>query len=262
MMRDRVRWSVEDKVARLTLARPEAGNALDMAMAAALQDAADRVVKGAADGTVRVAVLEAEGPTFCVGGDLREFAGAEDRGQKVKEVADALHRAILALRACRVPVVSVVHGTAAGGGIGMALAADIVLAASEAKLRLAYTAGGLTPDCGATWVLTQRLGPARALDLALTNRVVTGAEAAAWGLVSRAVPAAELPAESARVAEALRSGPAGAFAEAKRLVGAAQGRSLAEQLRDERDTIGRQIGTPEAYEGIAAFFEKRTPEFD
>ncbi|MFF3062881.1 enoyl-CoA hydratase/isomerase family protein, partial [Streptomyces sp. NPDC057909] len=198
----------------------------------------------------------------CVGGDLREFASAQDRGKKVTEVADELHCAILALRACAIPVVSVVHGTAAGGGIGMALAADVVLAASEAKLRLAYTAGGLTPDCGSTWVLARRLGSARALDLALTNRILTGFEAAQWGLVSRAVPAAELAAESEHVIESLRSGPVGAFAETKRLIDAAQHRSLVEQLHDESDTIGWQIGTREAIEGVTAFFEKRPANFD
>lgn len=261
VMRSRVRWSVEDGVAAITLARPDAGNALDMAMAEALREAADRAVEGASDGTVRVVVLAAEGPAFSVGGDLREFADAEDRGKKVTEVADELHRAILALRACRAPVVSVVHGTAAGGGIGLALAADVVLVASEAKLRLAYTAGGLTPDCGSTWVLTQRLGPARALDLALTNRLLSGAEAAQWGLVSRAVPAAELPSQTQQVVGALRSGPSDAFAETKRLVGAVRDRSLAEQLRDESDTIGRLIGGPDAVEGVDAFLEKRPPRF-
>jgi 2-(1,2-epoxy-1,2-dihydrophenyl)acetyl-CoA isomerase len=260
-LRDRVRWDLDRGVARITMTRPEAGNALDMAMAEALREAAERVERGASDGSVRVAVMSAEGKTFCVGGDLREFAAAEQRDVQVAAVADELHRAILALRRASVPVVSVVHGTVAGGGVGMALAADVVLVAEEAKIRLAYTAAGLSPDCGSTWVLAHRLGPARALDLALTNRLLTGREAADWGLVSRALPADELAAVAEQVVEGLRAGAAPAFAETKRLVESARSRTLAEQLDEESATIAGLITGPDAREGVDAFLAKRLAVF-
>jgi 2-(1,2-epoxy-1,2-dihydrophenyl)acetyl-CoA isomerase len=261
-LRDRVRWDLDKGAARITLARPEAGNALDLAMAEALREAADRVERGGDDGSVRVAVLAADGKTFCVGGDLREFAGAERRDVQVAAVADELHQAILVLRRASVPVVSIVHGTVAGGGIGMALAADVVLVAEEAKIRLAYTAAGLSPDCGSTWVFTHRLGPARALDLALTNRVLTGREAAEWGLVSRAVPSDELATVAEQVVEGLRTGASSAFAETKRLVESARSRTLAEQLDEESATIARLITEPEAREGVDAFLAKRPAVFE
>jgi 2-(1,2-epoxy-1,2-dihydrophenyl)acetyl-CoA isomerase len=143
----------------------------------------------------------------------------------------------------------------------MALAADVVLMAEQAKMRLAYTAAGLSPDCGSTWALSRRLGPARALDLALTNRLLTGAEAAAWGLVSRAVAAEELGDVAQTVVDGLRTGPAEAYAQTKRLMSAGPHRDLASALADESATIGRLIVGTDATEGVDAFLQKRTPSF-
>ncbi|WP_205671777.1 enoyl-CoA hydratase/isomerase family protein [Amycolatopsis sp. CFH S0740] len=260
MLEDRVEWDLADGLARITLNRPPA-NALDMATGRALREAADRVAAGAHDGTVRVVLLRAKGRTFSGGGDLREFAAAADRGQEVGALAQDLHQAILTLANTPVPVVSAIHATVAGGGIGVALAADIVLMAAEAKLQVAYTAAGLSPDCGSTWLLARRLGPARALDLALTNRALTGAEAAQHGLVSRAVPAAELDRVTDEVVAGLLAGPARAYAETKRLVAAAAQRDLATQLDDEAATITKIVATAEGIEGVNAFLEKRTPSF-
>jgi 2-(1,2-epoxy-1,2-dihydrophenyl)acetyl-CoA isomerase len=260
LLYERIKWDVDDAIARVTLARGS-GNALDMATAQGIREAAERVRAGATDGSIRVAVLAAEGTTFCVGGDLREFAGAADRGTQVVACADELHAAILTLRAACVPIVSVIQGTVAGGGIGLALAADIVLMASEATMRLAYTAAGLSPDCGSTWLLAQRIGIARALDLALTNRAVSGSEAARCGLVSRSVPAGDLDREVAEVVSGLRAGSADAYAQTKRLIAAAPHRDLAAQLDDEAATIGKLIVGADGIEGVDAFLEKRAPSF-
>lgn len=260
-LRDRVRWDLDDGVARITMNRPDAGNALDMAMAEGLREAAERVERGAADGSVRMAVLSAEGKIFCVGGDLREFTEAQPREEHIAAVADVLHQTVLVLRRVSVPVLSVVHGAVAGGGIGMALAADVSLVADEAKIRVAYTGAGLSPDCGSTWVLAHRLGPARALDLALTNRLLTGREAADSGLFSRALPADELGTVAGQVVEQLRRGPATAFAQTKRLLEAARSRPLAEQLDDEAATITGLFNGSDAREGVDAFLSKRPAVF-
>lgn len=260
-LRDRVRWDLDEGVARIAMAWPDGGNALDMAMAEGLREAAERVERGAADGSVRAAVLTAAGKVFSVGGDLREFAHAPERQEHVAGVADELHRAILALRRAPVPVVSAVHATVAGGGIGVALAADVVLVAEQAKIQLAYTAAGLTPDCGLSWVLAHRLGPARALDLALTNRVLTGREAADWGLVSRALPAEELTSTVEQIVEQLRCGPSTAFGETKRLVESARSRTMAEHLDEEAATISALVTGADASEGMDAFLAKRTAVF-
>ncbi|MCW2295462.1 enoyl-CoA hydratase/isomerase family protein [Rhodococcus erythropolis] len=259
-LNERVIWSSADGIARITLAGGR-GNALNSALAEGFAAAVNRVVTGVRDGTVRVVVIAAEGSAFSVGGDLNEFVAAEDRGEKVRDVAGKLHDAILILTDIPVPVVSMVQGIAAGGGVGIALAADLVFMAAEANIRLAYTAAGLTPDCGSTWVLPRQLGLARALDLALTNRALTGTEAAEWGLISRAVPKDELSDVVEGLVTALARGPVGAFTETKRMMRSARERTFGEQLADETATIGRLIGDPDGVEGVDAFLAKRPPEF-
>ncbi|MGC5025073.1 enoyl-CoA hydratase/isomerase family protein [Tsukamurella sp. DT100] len=254
---NRVRLTIEDSVARITLIRG-AGNGLDSDMATAFAAAAAAAVE---DSSVRVVVLDAEGKAFCVGGDLRAFADSNDRGTLVAEIAGGMHCGILTLAGSSIPVVSVVHGTIAGGGIGVALCADIVLMASDAMLKSAYTAAGLSPDCGATWFLTARAGAAIALDLTLTNRSMSGADAARCGLVSRAVPAEQLAAEADAVIDALRHGSPAGLGRTKRLITGADVDALARRLDDEAKNIAAAIVEPDGAEGVAAFLEKRRPRF-
>lgn len=254
---DRVRLTIEDSVARITLVRG-AGNGLDSDTATAFEAAAAAAVE---DPSVRVVVLDAEGKVFCVGEDLRAFADSDDRGALVAEIAGGMHRGILTLAGASIPVVSVVHGTIAGGGIGVALCADIVLMAADAVLKSAYTAAGLSPDCGATWFLTARAGAAIALDLTLTNRSMSGADAAQYGLVSRAVPADRLAAEADAVIAVLRNGSPARLRRTKRLITGADVDALAQRLDDEAKNISAAIVEPDAAEGLAAFFEKRRPRF-
>jgi 2-(1,2-epoxy-1,2-dihydrophenyl)acetyl-CoA isomerase len=258
---DRINYELADRVARIELAHSQAANSLDQRMAEALRVAADLAAKDVASDDARVVVVSAQGRLFSVGGDLSEFAAAEDRGAQVKATADELHAALTTLRALEVPVVSVISGTAAGGGLGFALAGDIVIAAAEAKLVMAYTASGLTPDCGLTWVIPNRLSWPRAMDLALTNRLITGAEAADWGLVSRAVPAEELAAEVEAVVSMLANGASDAFANAKRLMFESKARTMPEQMGHEADTIARLIVGLDGVEGVDAFLGKRRPSF-
>ncbi|MBM7365658.1 enoyl-CoA hydratase/isomerase family protein [Gordonia hydrophobica] len=260
-LNDRLLWDADDGVVRITLARPDRGNALDLAMARAFREATERVRVGAARGELRVVVLDAQGKLFCVGGDLEEFVDADDRSANIVETADELHAGIEILHTVPVPVVSVIQGSAAGGGLGIALTGDIVLASAEAKLRVAYSAAGLSPDCGTTWVLARRLGTARALDLALTNRFLTADEAQAWGLISRSVPADALAATAAEVIDTLRTGSTPAQAAIKNLMTSADETSLRIQLQREAATIGRIVDGDDAVEGMTAFLEKRVPRF-
>jgi 2-(1,2-epoxy-1,2-dihydrophenyl)acetyl-CoA isomerase len=258
---DRVAYELVDGVARIELARSSAHNSLDQRMGEALHIAAGRAATAAAAGDARVVVVSAQGRVFSVGGDLAEFAAADDRGARVKAAADQLHAALAILRSLEVPVLSVISGTAAGGGLGFALAGDIVIAAAEAKLVMAYTASGLTPDCGLTSLVPSRVSWPRAMDLALTNRLITGAEAADWGLVSRAVPAAELDATVEAVVSGLRHGPSGALAATKRLMAEAGDRVFADQLDHEAASISQAIADPDGVEGVDAFLAKRTPVY-
>lgn len=259
---DRVNLAVADGVARLTLAHPAGGNALDLAMTRGLRDA---VASLASYDGLRAVRIDAEGRVFCVGGDLHEFAAAADATARVTEVAAAAHDALAGLRALPVPVVSVVQGVVAGGGIGFALVADVVLMARSAKLRVAYTAAGLSPDCGVSLALARALGPARAMDLALTNRTLSGDEAAQWGLVSRAVDDDALQEVADGLVQQLADGPQQALAATRRLLRDAarvdsEGAWRA-HLDAEAVSIARLAGTTDGREGVAAFLGKRPPRF-
>ncbi|AIJ24649.1 enoyl-CoA hydratase/isomerase family protein [Amycolatopsis methanolica] len=253
-----VTLEVTDGVALLGLARPERNNAVDLPLARALRDA---VAEVAATPDVGAAVLFGHGEQFSVGGDLLAFADAEAPGQFLAELARTAHEAVLGLRSLTVPVVASVQGACAGAGIGFALSADLVLAEHTARFVVAYTATGLSPDCGVSWALTRALGPARASDLILTNRKVEGTEAERIGLVSRAVAPGTARAEAVRLATALARGPRRALAASAGLVRRAVSEPLSGHLDAEARSIAALIETPDGQEGVHAFLAKRTPRF-
>ncbi|WP_328505202.1 enoyl-CoA hydratase/isomerase family protein [Streptomyces sp. NBC_00391] len=241
-------------VVELRLDDPGRGNALDLRTAEALRDKAADV---AADPGGAV-LLRSAGGSFCVGGDLRAFAGRGARtGAYVHAVASAAHAAIQALYDLPVPLVTAVRGAAAGGGIGLALVGDIVLAARSARFRLAYTAIGLTPDCGASWFLPRLVGPRRAADLILTNRVLTGDDAERWGLVSRCVDDGELDDAAHRAAADLAAGAGDALRAAKGLLRAGAGDDLRRHLGEEARSIAALADGPEAQDRMASFLTAR-----
>jgi enoyl-CoA hydratase/carnithine racemase len=243
-----------DGVVEVRLDDPGRGNALDLRTAEALRDTTAEV---AADpgGTV---LLRAAGGSFCVGGDLRAFAGrGAQTGAYVHAVATAAHAAIQALHELPVPVVTAVRGAAAGGGIGLALVGDIVLAARSARFRLAYTAIGLTPDCGASWFLPRLAGPRLAADLILTNRVLTGDDAERCGLVSRSVDDEELDDAAHRAAADLAAGAGDALRAAKGLLRAGTGDELRRHLAEEARLIASLADGREAQDRMASFLAAR-----
>ncbi|MER8073003.1 enoyl-CoA hydratase-related protein [Streptomyces sp. NPDC094034] len=255
---DGIHYSCDGRVARIVLARPEAANAFDIAMAEAFATAASAAGQAVKNGA-RVVVLTAEGRIFSVGGDLSTFAGADNPVEPVRRVAGGIHAALAALAEVPVPVVGAVGGTAAGGGVGIALAPDIVLASESAKFVAAYTAAGLTPDCGTSWQLA-RAGSAVSMDLLLTNRPLGAAEAQRLGLVSRVVPAEALEKETEELVGQLSAGSRSAAVATKVLLRAPR-RDFAAHLEAEADGITRAVAGPDGREGIRAFLEKRTPLF-
>ncbi|MFF7547409.1 enoyl-CoA hydratase/isomerase family protein [Streptomyces canus] len=243
-----------DGIVELLLDDPGRGNALDLPTAEALRDAASDIARDPGGAVL----LRAAGGNFCVGGDLRAFAGrGTETDSYVHAVATAAHAAVQALHELPVPVVTAVRGAAAGGGVGLALTGDIVVAARSARFRLAYTAIGLTPDCGASWVLQRLLGPRRAADLILTNRVLTGDDAEGWGLVSRVMEDAELDDTAYRTAAALAAGSRGALRAAKALLRAGADMPLEEQLAEEARSIAVLAGGTEAQEAMESFLAAR-----
>ncbi len=253
-----LRAEVADGVGQLTLARPDAGNSIDLTMAEELHEVTDA---WAADPDVRAVLLTGAGATFCVGGDLKSFAAVADLPAHLTEVTDHLHAAIATLAAMDAPVVAAVHGSAAGAGCSLAAVADLVLAAASSRFVMAYTAIGLTPDGAGTWALPRAIGLRRALELTLTNRPLTGAEAVDAGLATRVVADDALSDAAEALAGALATGPTLALGAAKRLLRGSFAHSLEEQLALEAVALATAAGTPDGREGIAAFLVKRPPRF-
>ncbi len=253
----RVRRRDADGVAAIVLARPEAGNALDLEMARQLRATAQQLTADVAAGDVHAVFLSAEGKNFCVGGDLREFDAHADRIEAhVLEVADTTHEAVVLFDQLPVPVVAAFQGAVAGGGIGLLCVCDLVIAAESAKLRVAYTAVGLSPDCGTSYFLPRLIGVKRAMDLALTNRVLTAAEALEWGLVSRVVADADVAHVAADLARQITAQPL-AMARAKQLITDGAGRTLAAQLDVEARSIAELAASPPSREALARFLGPR-----
>jgi 2-(1,2-epoxy-1,2-dihydrophenyl)acetyl-CoA isomerase len=254
--RPRVLTVADGDVWRITLDRPEAGNALDPAMAAELAAA----LRARPDGA-RTVLLLGNGERFCVGGDVRAFAAVDDPGSYVGQLAQDWHEVIRALLYCPVPVVAGVQGAVAGAGVGLMGACDIVVCARSTKIRPAYGAIGYSPDGGSSWALTRALGAPRALELMLTNGALTAAEAHMFGLVARLVEDEEVHSSAIALARSVAAGPVRAMVRTRALVRQAAVRTLEQQLDDEARLIAESAGDPEGREGVRAFIEKRQPDF-
>ncbi|WTF02246.1 enoyl-CoA hydratase-related protein [Streptomyces sp. NBC_01613] len=248
-----------DGLARVTLLRAEAGNAIDLETARGLLEAARTCERE----PVRAVLLTGEGRSFCVGGDLREFSrlSGEALEKHLIAVTDALHDALRTFAAIDAPMVAAVQGAVAGAGIGLAAAADVTLAADNAVFTAAYTGIGYSPDAGVSWSLPRLIGPKRALDLLLTNRRVPATEAAALGLVSRVVAPDRLAAEAERTAETLCQGPTAAFGATRRLVAAGLTSELSAHLDREARALAAAAASEAGREGVAAFLAKRAPAY-
>lgn len=260
MSSDPVLMEIEGGVATVTLNRPQAFNAMDMALSVALAAAAQRL---AADPAVRAVVLTGAGEkAFCAGGDVAAFAADPATVDTfLLEITGHLNRAVGALRAMNAPVIAAVNGIAAGAGLSLVAAADIAIAADTAKFTSAYTQIGLSPDAGSTWFLSRLIGPRRAARLYLENPLLSAAEALEWGILSRVVPAAELKAEVTALARRFAEGPTRAFGAVKMLLAAAAGEDLGAQMALEGSTIAALSRTVDGLEGVAAFAAKRKPVF-
>lgn len=258
-MTELVTLTIEDAVARLTLARPEAGNAMSWDLIDQLARATETI---AADRRVRAVLLSAQGRNFCVGGDIQAFAAEADPSGFIRRLAERLHESVARLAALPVPVVIAVQGAAAGAGFSLAALGDIVLASENASFTLAYTGIGLTSDGGATWSLPRLIGMRRTQELAYTNRRLSAAEAHAMNIVTRVVPDDQLAAEAEAMARRLATGPTAAYAGVKRLLAEGQTRGLAQHLDAEAVAISIALGTQDAQGAVKAFLAREKPRFE
>ncbi len=253
-----VSLTVENHVATVTLDRPAAGNAMNLRFGADFLDVAQRLQR---DTAVRAVLLTGAGRHFCFGGDLKAMvdSGAGIR-EYLAELTTNLHAAIAVFMRMDAPVVAAVNGTAAGAGLGLVLMADLAVAGSGSKFTAAYTGVALTPDGANTFLLPRAIGHKRAMELFLTNRVLSATEALQWGLVNEVVDDAAVVERARALAERLAHGPRGAYGAVKRLLDSAAP-GLEAQLALESATIAARGVSDEAREGIAAFLAKRRPDF-
>jgi 2-(1,2-epoxy-1,2-dihydrophenyl)acetyl-CoA isomerase len=250
----------EGGVATLRLNRPDKGNAIDENMAADIAEAATQIAERS---DIRAVLIAGNGPNFTVGGDLGLFAGTarEQLPNRLRRMIDSYHLAIERLTSIDAPVVAAVRGGAGGGGLGLLYAADIVVAADDARFALGYGALGLTADGGNTWFLPRVVGMRRAQELFLLNRRLTAQEALEFGLVSRLAPSDGVESEAVAIAAKLAAGPTRAFGAVRRMLKQSFETGLSDQLDAEKESIVAASGTDDAREGIAAFIDKRRPKF-
>lgn len=246
-------------VARIVLNRPEVLNAVDVAMARAIAAAVEDVAGRAG---VRAIIIAARGRAFVAGGDISAFGSDPSTSATViNDILDAMHPAILGLRRQDAPVIAAVGGAAAGAGLSLALAADLVVAEEGAKFIVAYDRLGVSPDCGGTWFLARKVGPALAAEMMLLGRTLDAAEAKAAGLVSFVVPQGGLDDAVAELAARVAKGPTRAFGHFRRLNDAATTEPLAGHLEAERAAFVACTETDDFREGVAAFLGKRAAGF-
>ena len=248
--------SVRDgAVMTVTLNRPEVLNALNTEMHEALA----RVLKEARDPAVRAVVITGAGRGFCVGQDLREFRGGA--GDVAERLRRHYHPNVLAIRELEKPVVAALNGPAAGAGLSFALACDLRVASDAATFVPAFVNVGLVPDSGGSYFALRLLGYARALEWLTSGRPLTAAEAHAWGLVSEVVEGDDVRTRATELARELAVMPTRALAMTKRLLEHAATATVGEQLELEAQLQSAATKTEDFAEGVAAFLEKRQPEF-
>lgn len=256
-MSKQVRVEHENAVATITINRPEAANSLDLGTAHLLLNAVAQVAE---DKQVRCLILRSNGDRFCVGGDVRCFAEAGDAVDRhIGELAGTMHQLILTLSGMEKPVVCLVQGAAAGAGVGLAMAADIVIASPTAHFTAAYSAIGLSPDCGMTWFLPRLIGTRKATEMIFTNRRVGAEEALAIGLITGI--SEKLEEDGRRVARCLADGATRALASIRSLLHHSFEAGLERQLELELAAIQAASVGVEGKEGIDAFIARRQPEF-
>lgn len=262
-----VRYTIADGVARITLDRPAARNAVTAAMRDRLTALFEQA---SADLTVRAVLVTGSGDAFCTGADLRGGQPAGPRpdeapklavGDVARLVQQGWQRLVTAVLDCAKPVVAAVNGTTAGAGVHLALACDLVLAAQSARFIEVFVRRGIVPDAAGAYLLTRLIGPQRAKELFFFGDDVPAPLALELGLVNRVVADEELVAVADEWAVRLARGPTQAIAKAKALVNAALDSDRATALRDEAWAQELVQGTADAQEGVHSFVERRTPEF-
>ncbi|MGN6160393.1 MAG: enoyl-CoA hydratase/isomerase family protein [Marmoricola sp.] len=252
---------ITDGIATLTMLRPDAMNGLDRDLKEALLAAVTEV---AADDAVRVVILTGSGRAFCAGQDLKELLRVRAEGDTEyieSTVAEHYNPIVTALATMPKPVIAAVNGVAAGAGASLALACDFRVVAASAGFNFAFAGVALSCDTGSSWTLPRLVGTARAIDLLYFPRTVGSAESLEIGLASRVVADDELVGATRELAARLASGPTVAYGSIRRSVAYAASHDFASSLAFEGEMMALTSKTDDHPEAVAAFVEKRPPQF-
>ncbi|MAM72786.1 enoyl-CoA hydratase-related protein [uncultured Tistrella sp.] len=250
----------ETGVGVLTLNRAEIMNALSPPLLDALAREIDALVENGA----RSLVITGAGRAFCAGADLGTAAGFEAQAREeagTTGLQHFYHPFLRKLRACPVPLVAAVNGVAGGAGMSLAMMCDIICAGRSAVFLQAFRNVGLVPDCGSTWLLPRLVGLVRARELSLLGNRLGAEQALAWGLVNRVFADDELLDGATALARALADGPVGALGRIRQLYWESPSNDFETQLDLEDAFQSEMSAGPDFREGVAAFLEKRRPDF-
>ena len=257
-MSDLVLWEVRNGVGHMVLNQPERGNVISTAMAHNLKT----VVERACNADIGALLISASGKQFCVGGDISEFGEHRERlAPLIDAMLDVLNPVMHQLASLPLPVISAVQGPVGGGGIGLALCADLVLASRHMFLRGGYSAIGLSPDLGVSAYLTRRAGAAKAKYILMSNRAIAAEDCLRMGLVDELHEPEQLLTAATALAEELAGGPTNSLAGIKNLCDSAHRQDLQQQLGAEREAMLACALSGNSLEGVTAFLQKRKPVF-
>jgi 2-(1,2-epoxy-1,2-dihydrophenyl)acetyl-CoA isomerase len=251
----------EGAVGVLIFNRPDALNALSVKLAEEFPHALMELKESGA----RALVITGAGRAFCAGGDLREMKQIAEKEGRIEaffeEPLRLLHDCVMQVRELPMPVIAAVNGVCAGAGTNFALACDIVLAAESASFNQGFVKIGLTPDCGGTYILPQLVGPKIATELLMTGDTITAKRASEIGMINRVVSDADLMNEAMALATRLAAGPTAALSRIKKLIDQSTVSDFKTQLDNEHQSQVKSAQSSDFREGVAAFFEKRPPNF-
>ena len=249
----------EGAVAKVTLNRPGAANAIDLSLARELLLTA---IACDEDDSIRCVLLTGTGRFFCAGGDVRSFVAAGAAlAPLLQELTACFHMALVRFAHMNKPLLTAVNGVAAGAGFSLALHGDLVLCARNAQFTSAYSQLGLSSDGGLSWLLPRLVGLRRAQELLFTNRTVSAEEALSLGLITRIAESESVSEDALRLAQELASGPTVAYGKLRNLLLRSGASSLESQLEEESRAMAEAGRTAQGREGVAAFIAKRKPDF-
>lgn len=260
-MFETVNYQLNGTVAVIAMNRPDALNALSLQLTKDLRAAIEKAIEEKA----RAVILTGTGRAFCAGGDLREMQLMWQKEGRIEafleEPLEALHRVILLIRETPIPFIASVNGVCAGAGSNFALACDLILAAEEATFNEAFIRIGLSPDCGGSFFLPRAIGNKLAAEMFMTGSSITAERAAEIGMINRVVPLEVLEQETLVLAKKLASAPTASIGRIKQMLNATFSNDLSAQLKLEHELQLESGKANDFKEGVAAFFEKRPPNF-